>query len=157
MFNPNETYKKINIVQTLEQVAWGGCEVSIIGGIQKPSTCVCGHHAVADPALNRRIGLNDSQWSLWTSAILWFCDFSVQVKQKWEQHLIQWYMFWVSFHNYGIIPGEPCTWHYLLFGFKVYTRHGGAIFSIIKKSYFSVGKTDVSRLISLVHNPSQKK
>lgn len=64
MFNPNETCKKIYIVQTLEQVAWGGCEISIIGGIQKPSACVCGHHAVADPALNRRIGLNDSKWSL---------------------------------------------------------------------------------------------
>ena len=55
---------------TLEQVAWKGCGVSILGDIQNPAGH--GQPALAKPALSRGVGLGDLQRSLPTSAVLWF-------------------------------------------------------------------------------------
>ena len=59
-----------------EQVAQGGCECSIPGGIQGQAGCGSGQPGlvVGDPAHGRRVETRWSLWSFSTQAILWFYD-----------------------------------------------------------------------------------
>lgn len=58
--------------QTLEQIAEKGCEVLILGDIQKPTGHGPQQTALADPVLSWQLGLYDLQKSLLTSILFSF-------------------------------------------------------------------------------------
>lgn len=58
---PIKHKKKFFTVQTLEWVDWGGCRITILGDIQKPTARGNVQCAVANPVLSREDGLGDSQ------------------------------------------------------------------------------------------------